>query len=322
MMKTKLLKSIIGVALFAIPFMNHAQQYTINSPIEDSTVSHVDSLVVNFNPYLWNAIKIGRSAVGTGAGVATTGIIPFQLPARPAGKSVVGAKLSVYVSYGREGALFPIDLSGLTYQQQTANGGTGRLTFVEDHYAGAFGDNQNGRGAVGIEQTYFEKNVAGWTLDTPRWEDTSPNNANLIAYINAQYDAGAIAGDWVFLRLTIGTWDLYPSHYFEVTGGDSATPPTLILDFDTALSVENIERQALGLYPNPVTDGRLRVSLEGFSNEARLDIYSITGQLVHSEKIESGSRNSFETQLNLKSGLYIVKLQDGERGATQKLIVQ
>jgi len=86
--------------------------------------------------------------------------------------------------------------------------------------------------------------------------------------------------------------------------------------------VDNVEKSTLKLYPNPVTDGRLTITSNGFSNNSKLNIFSITGQLVHSENVEVNSTHSFSTTLNLKSGVYIVKLQDGTRSKTQKLIIQ
>ncbi len=291
--------------------------YTLAAPTEDGYVSDPGIIATN-NPYLWGAAKLGSSAVD-GSGNLTTVIIPFQLPERPSGEAVDFANLNVYVSFGRQWINSNVDLYGLPFQEATADGGTGREIFNTDHFAGAYPD--GAAGVTAIEDDYFTKNVALGSLDTPRWEETTAE-ASLIAYLEAQYDAGAVAGDWIFLRLSMDNATMTGSQYFNIEGGDSATPAVLEIGFSGVLAVENVERQALGLYPNPVTDGRLRVSLDGFSSEARLDIYSITGQLVHSEKIEASSRNSFETQLNLKAGLYIVKLQDGERGATQKLIVQ
>lgn len=292
--------------------------YTVTAPTEDGYMVDAAITTANPNPFLWNAMKLGSSDMD-GNGNITSAIIPFALPARPSGEAVDFANLNVYVSFGRQWLNSNVDLYGLSF---VADASTGREIFAADHFAGAYPDVTVG--VTAIEDDYFTKNVALGNLDTPRWEETT-NEANLIAYLEAQYDAGAVAGDWVFLRLSIDNTTMTGSQYFNIEGGDSATPAALEIGFtgpQIVLDVDSFDKQSLGLYPNPLTDGRLRVSLDGFSNNARLDIYSITGQLVHSEKIEASSRNSFETQLNLNAGLYIVKLQDGERGGTQKLIVQ
>ncbi|WP_458628304.1 T9SS type A sorting domain-containing protein [Winogradskyella sp. PC D3.3] len=292
--------------------------YTITAPTEDGYVSDPSVITTN-NPYLWGAAKLGSSAVD-GSGNLTSVIIPFELPERPSGETVDFANLNVYVSYGRQWIDANVDLYGLSFQEALADGGTGRTIFSSDHFAGAYPDATSG--VMAIEDDYFTKNVDPGSLDTARWEETS-NEANLIAYLNAQYDAGAVAGDWVFLRLSMDNAAMTGSQYFNIEGGDSATPPTLEIGYSgAALSVMQNDKSTLKLYPNPVTDGKLTIALNGFSNDSKLTIFSITGQLVHSEKVEVNSANSFNTTLNLKSGVYFVKLQDGTRSKTQKLIIQ
>ena len=292
--------------------------YTINTPTEDGYVSDPAIITTN-NPYLFGASKLGKSAVD-GSGNLTTVILPFQLPARPSGETVDFANLNVYVSYGRQYINANVDLYGLPFKKDVPNGGTGREIFSADHFAGAYPDAT--ANVTAIEDDYFTKNVAVGTLDTPRWEETTAES-NLAAYLNAQYDAGAVEGDWVFLRLNMDDAAMTGSQYFNIDGGDSANPAALKIGFTGApLSVSEIQKSVLGLYPNPVKDGVLNVSLKGFSNNAKLQIYSIIGKLVHSEKVEINSQNSFKTNLNLNAGIYIVKLEDGATTKTQKLIVE
>jgi len=298
--------------------------YTITAPTEDGYVSDPTVITAN-NPYLWGEMKLGKSAVD-GSANTTSAIIPFKLPARSAGESVDNASLMVYVSYGRQWINANVDLYGLPF----ANASTGNSIHPEDHYAGEFIVSQGSRGAVGLEDDYFTKNVAQGSLDTPRWEETAENNQGLIDYINAQYDGGAVEGDWIFLRLSMDKDDMTASHYFKIEGGDTAvtdaegnlTPAILSINFSATAGIGDIERGTLAIYPNPVSDGLLKVSLDGFSDDANLQIYSITGRLVHKDTIKASSGLNYETKLNLNPGLYIVKLKDGVRSKTQKLIVQ
>ncbi|KAB1068069.1 T9SS type A sorting domain-containing protein [Tamlana haliotis] len=291
--------------------------YAVAAPTEDGYVSDPSVITTN-NPYLWGAAKLGSSAVD-GSGNLTSVIIPFMLPERPSGETVDFASMKVYVSYGRQWINSNVDLYGLTYQDALANGGTGREIFSSDHFAGDYPDASSG--VTAIQDDYFTKNVAAGDLDTARWEETG-QNANLMAYLNAQYDAGAVAGDWVFLRLSMDNTAMAGSQYFNIEGGDSATPATLEIGFSGTLGVEENHKSALALYPNPVEDGRLNISLEGFSNQAVLKIYAITGKLVHFEKVEASSRNYFNTHVNLNAGFYVVSLQEGNISKTQKLIVK
>ncbi|MBU2921558.1 T9SS type A sorting domain-containing protein [Winogradskyella psychrotolerans] len=285
----------------------------------DGIVSDITALPAN-NPYLngnnvggINSLKIGASAAD-GSPVTTSGIIPFKLPARPSGQLVVSANLKVHVNYGREWISSNVDLYGLPYNAAST-------IYPADHYDGAYPDAT--ADVTAIQDDYFSKNVDAGSLDTARFEETNANGDNaLVDYLNAQYDAGAVEGDYVFLRLNVDDPATTGAHYFGVDDGSTANAPTLSISIDGELSVDSVEKSTLKLYPNPVTDGKLTITSNGFSNDSKLTIFSITGQLVHSEKVEANLANSFNTTLNLKSGVYIVKLQDGTRSKTQKLIIQ
>jgi hypothetical protein len=285
----------------------------------DGIVSDINNVPTN-NPYLngnsisgVNSLKVGASA-STGAGFTTSAIIPFKLPVRPAGKLVVSANLKVHVNYGREWISSNVDLYGLKYNAAST-------IYAVNHYDGAYPDTTTD--VTAIEDDYFAKNVDGGNLDTARFEETSVSgDASLAAYINAQYDAGAVAGDYIFLRLNVDNPATTAAHYFGVSDGSTANAPTLSISIENVLGVENFKKSVLGLYPNPIKNGILNVSLKGFSNNAKLQIYSITGQMVHSEKVVINSRNSFKVDLRLSSGIYIVKLEEGSVTKTQKLIVQ
>lgn len=301
--------------------------YNIN-PTADGIISDVADLAEGgTNPWLagngidgTTVLKVGASA-STGASINTNAIIPFQLPVRPPGKLVVAANLKVNIAYLRHWIDADIDLYGLPYNSLST---ISPSDFYDLGYADPTGT------VAGIQRAFFVRDTEGSEpLGTEILTDREVNSDDngddaLAAYINAQYDAGAIAGDYVFLRLTINSASgtLAGAHYYGISDESTTKAPVLTIEIENVLSVENHEISSLKLYPNPLTDGRLKVSLDGFSNDTRLEIYSLHGQLVHSVKIKASSMNNFETQLNLTPGLYIVKLQDGERGRTQKLIVQ
>jgi hypothetical protein len=203
--------------------------FTITTPAADGYVSDPGIIVAN-NPFLSGAAKLGKSAVDGSANL-TSVILPFELPARPAGETVDFANLNVYVSFGRQFVNANVDLHGLTFKQSIANGGTGSAISSADHFGGAYPDVTGG--VTAIEDDYFTKNVASGSLDTPRWEETTAE-ANLTAYLNAQYDAGAVAGDWVFLRLNMDNAAMTGAQFFNIDGGDSANPAALEIGFTSS----------------------------------------------------------------------------------------
>ncbi|MEN8187563.1 MAG: T9SS type A sorting domain-containing protein [Bacteroidota bacterium] len=240
-------------------------------------------------------------------------VFPFQIPEIPAGKKLKNVSFS--------GALTLI------------NGTWGQLTidmyaFVNENpevlpgysFGGAFGTDTN---ATGIQAGIIDNKTAV----VGAIETNTDGNTALLNFMNTQYTAGK-AGQYVFLRLNKNTADDIPD-YLRVDiassdNADSALHPKLVFTFEdnSTAAVENVEKGALGIYPNPVSNGRLKVSLDGFSTDASLQIYTVTGRMVHSSDIKATSNSIFETKIDLNPGLYIVKLNDGVRSKSQKLIVQ
>ena len=258
-------------------------------------------------------------------GNTASAILPFKLPAKPNGESVISASLSVNVHYVKEWITANIDLYGLPYQ-------TSNTIFASDHYDDAY--NTSLGADTAIQDNYITRIEANGVITTPDRAaiTSSQGNAALINYINAQYDAGASEGDYIFLRLNIdvpinpsatSSLPTAASHFYgisdETTG---AHAPTLSLTIDATASVETVEKNALKIYPNPVTHGRLRVSLDGFHNGTKIAIYSVQGKLVYLEDLKQINGQFVEVYFNLPSGLYFVKVEDDRLIKTQKLIIK
>ncbi|WP_136667901.1 endonuclease [Flavobacterium sp. H122] len=69
------------------------------------------------------------------------------------------------------------------------------------------------------------------------------------------------------------------------------------------------------MYPNP-SNGILQIA--GLKNAADLEVFSITGQKVYNAGYEPDSR----LDLNLTSGVYLVKIKEGNKTAVKKLIIK
>ena len=69
------------------------------------------------------------------------------------------------------------------------------------------------------------------------------------------------------------------------------------------------------VYPNPTTDYIIVSGLEGNS---KVEIYTITGQLVQETTFDSEIR----LNIDLNSGLYLVKVSANNQSITRKIIVK
>lgn len=121
-----------------------------------------------------------------------------------------------------------------------------------------------------------------------------------------------------------------PTTAFNITalGYDNvstATPPVLtpqfiprnIADFSVTLQTQNNEIAGLQVYPNPVSNGVLHVE-SNLNAERTISLFDVLGK----EVMKTTTSNTTINIANLKSGVYVVKISEGGKTATKKLVVK
>jgi endonuclease I len=83
----------------------------------------------------------------------------------------------------------------------------------------------------------------------------------------------------------------------------------------STLSTQNPIGNRVAVYPNPASEYLIVSGLEGSS---KVEIYTITGQLLQSQDFES----EVQINLDLNSGMYLVKVTNGFQSTTKKIIVK
>ena len=240
----------------------------------DGYVSTTDSVDFSPNPMAAGYLMVGFRSRDVSPGVTSTTevstIIPFKLPARSgAGVRVSGAQLKIYVPFGREWANKGIDLYGLKYSNVSD------AISADDHYSGNFAlGGSAGNGDVleyGIEEDVISKNNILGVKDLSRYEISIDQDA-LAAYINAQYDAGAVDGDWIFLRLSLGANSPLAIGYqhFVIDGADGSSvdhqgtvradthPAELHLDYLAKLPQNVVTTWSGGTWSNGVPNRNIK----------------------------------------------------------------
>lgn len=100
---------------------------------------------------------------------------------------------------------------------------------------------------------------------------------------------------------------------------DPASYQVLTYTFNATLGVNDLPKEAVRIFPNPVTDDRLTISnVQGGSN---LRITNSLGQIVLNQQISGNSVTL--NNLDLRKGVYFVQLSVNNTAyATRKLIVK
>ena len=95
----------------------------------------------------------------------------------------------------------------------------------------------------------------------------------------------------------------------------AVTMSNFVLYSDDVLSISNVNDFELSLYPNPVKNIAVISSAESVD---LVRVFDLTGRIV---KEETPNKQNFELDVeNISKGVYLVKLNSGDKEATTKLI--
>lgn len=131
-------------------------------------------------------------------------------------------------------------------------------------------------------------------------------NAYVAHYINNKWETDALSA-----ATTSG------SMYSIKRTGIKSFSQFAVFDKNTFVSVGYINNTAqLNIYPNPASDV-LNITTNG---KAQAGIYNLSGQLMQSNSINSGTQSINIS--SLPAGIYTVRLQNGDATATQNFIKQ
>lgn len=75
--------------------------------------------------------------------------------------------------------------------------------------------------------------------------------------------------------------------------------------------------EALNIYPNPVTSDRVYITSKSLAPK-EIEIFDVLGKRVLQTTINTKELNV----ASLNSGVYIIKIKDGDQRATRKLIIR
>ena len=128
----------------------------------------------------------------------------------------------------------------------------------------------------------------------------------------------------------LDTYTLIPSsgtvnYAYTIDAADAATSASdrfSVTFTSKGLGTGNVVKADFALYPNPSKGGRFNVMMPNVSNNAKLSIYNIIGQQVYTTALKSDTSNQINPNKSLAPGTYIIKITDGGKTTSDKLIIE
>lgn len=128
-------------------------------------------------------------------------------------------------------------------------------------------------------------------------------------------------GVWTKHEVTVTAPADVDSFYYEVRSYSNSTTYWDDLSFvkNATASVKNNAIEGFATYPNPITNKKFTVSSNSTAIK-EVAIYSVIGKKVFSTSFSGVKKNLDVTSLN--DGFYILKVKEGNKIATKKLVIR
>jgi uncharacterized protein YjdB len=127
---------------------------------------------------------------------------------------------------------------------------------------------------------------------------------------------------------TGGTPDLSAINWFRIyrakTGSVTTKIDQIIVDGSLLNTDTNILLSGVSVFPNPLKQDKLTIKMDGANTSEifKVIIFNLQGQIVYQTTISGKNFIEINTAGWLKSGVYLVSVQSGQKISTTKLIVQ
>jgi uncharacterized protein YjdB len=89
------------------------------------------------------------------------------------------------------------------------------------------------------------------------------------------------------------------------------------------IEAEHSKEKSITVYPNPYKNGTLTVDIVGFeaSNEVKLKITNLLGQLIHQEILTNTTHKELNLSGRLNEAVYFISIEDSENKLVKKLMI-
>ena len=193
-------------------------QFIANAKMSERVIS-LPGLISDQGVYSGGTLRwVGQSSGRVGGATGTQDgalIFVFQLPSLGVGGSIISASLDINLLRIANSPQGNVDLYGLGFRNTPT-------VLAGDYYQGPLGGDLTGVSEI---QDDFSTQASA----IGRLTSNETGKVNLSTYINAQYQAGASAGDYIFIRLNPDAAEVTNYHYWEFSTANSSNAPFITL---------------------------------------------------------------------------------------------
>lgn len=154
----------------------------------------------------------------------------------------------------------------------------------------------------------FVDNAGGLVCENPTIGKVKPLQSL------STYDGQFAGGQWVLGVVDVSAQDIGVVNSWTLDICSRTVTP---------LSIAENDLIGFSIFPNP-NKGEFTIKMKTTSNEAvKVQVYDIRGRLVYDNLYDSSPEfNQLIKLNNVQAGMYLVKINDGEKQATKKIIVE
>ncbi|WP_139957565.1 hypothetical protein [Flavicella sediminum] len=198
---------------FKIEIMDPNAAFDVKVDLADATIWGGGSVDASYTKLFG-----GHVATGIGGDDHVVGVMPFALPDVPAGKKVKSAVLKVNVTTNNSWIAVEYDVYAIA-ARATAE------VLPTDFFLGVFDTDPN---ATGIQKSFIKNGDA-----VGEFSMNDASGIELATFMNSQYQNGAAAGEFLFIRISANRDDMDTWAHLQFDGGESiATAPILTVTLE------------------------------------------------------------------------------------------
>lgn len=300
------MKKIYTLSFALLTFLSFGQTFTVTYDFSGIPSSATNGLIDPTSPPVVSGLTFSSfTAVNPDLSLNSSAIGRFSYTKQPLGGT---ADSNVYTDHTGS-------LDSNTYFTFTITPAAGtsfdlsKITFKSE------------RSTTGVRTFSVRSSIDNYTSNIPAAATSataSVQAGNIFYFIN---DASTpSSGNTITLTntniTTPITFRIYGWNAEKATGTFSVDDVAITGKINT-LSIEQNEIAGLSIYPNPVTDGILQITSD--NNEAKsITIFDLLGR----QALNTNASNNTINVSSLKTGIYILKITEDGKTATQKLIIE